>query len=450
MRNTGFRSNASSNSCDASVLKAPQELHNVDQIEFTLPCGLPCVVVTRPYGKSFGAALMLRVGSRDDPAGLPGLAHFSEHLAFRGENLAIVEKLSQDGAQMRAYTGPSYTQFQFAAHQEQLTEGLAFFANVVSSTDRTPETIRAEQPVFRHELSESLQSIRGRRNAAFQSFWRSVTGDPNWRIPAKKYVTCIRRLNRDVVEPFMRRYYVPANARLAIVAPLSAEQLRQSVEGTFADVESTQQGESSIPSVTSRRMWGNFDGSRYVWIKLVALTTRSDATMRFAAALAANRLGVGPHSALFRRLRSERSLAYNVSGDDWPDLDHTLVHCFASVHYHSLSIAIGIMLQEIRRLAGGGVNREQYEAFRRQRICQHEMRMEYPRELACFLAYEMLRPASERMHDSQAYLDHLEQLNIHDVNQAIAELLAPANRYLFIAGPVGPLARFQIRRWLMQ
>lgn len=421
-----------------------------DQLEFTLPCGLPCIAVTRPYGKMVGAALILRVGSRDDPARFPGLAHFSEHLAFRGENLAIVEELSQDGAQMRAYTGPSYTQFQFAGHQEQLTEGLAFFANVVSPKDRTAETIRAEQPVFRHELSESLQSSRGRRNAAFQSFWRSVTGDPNWRIPTKKYVTGIRRLNRDAVEPFMRRYYVPANARLAIVAPLSAERLRQAVDRTFADVEFTQHGDNSIPSVTPRRMWVNFDGNRYVWIKLVALTTRSDATMRFAAALAANCLGVGPHSALFRRLRSERSLAYNVSGDDWPDLDQTLVHCFASVHYHSLSIAIGIMLQEIRRLAGGGVSREQFEAFRHQRIRQHEMRMEYPRELACFLAYEMLRPASERMHDTQAYLDHLEQLSVDDVNAAIAELLAPVNRYLFVAGPVGPLARFRIRRWLLQ
>lgn len=421
-----------------------------DQIEFVLPCGLPCAIAPRPYGKSIGASLTLRVGSRDDPARLPGLAHFSEHIAFRGENLAIVEKHSQSGAQLQAYTGASYTYFQFTAHHDQLEEGLAFLANVVRSGERTPEAILAEQPIFRHELAAYVQSNRGRRNAAFQSFWRNVTGDPNWRIPAKKYLAVIRRLNRNAVEPFMQRYYAPANARLAIVAPQSSEQTRQMVERAFVDVGSGPNCVDSIPSATPNRMWVQFDRFRYVWIKLVARTTRSDSTMRFAAALAANSLGVGPHSTLFRRLRSERSLAYSVSADDWPDLDHTLVHCFASVHIRSLSLAIGIMLQEIRRLAADGASREQFEAFRLQRIRHHEMRMEYPRELASFLAYEMLRPASERLHDTPAYLHQLARLSVNDVNSAIAELLAPANRCLFLAGPVGPLARFKFRRWLRQ
>ena len=74
--------------------------------------------------------------------------------------------------------------------------------------------------------------------------------------------------------------------------------------------------------------------------------------------------------------------------------------------------------------------------------------MEYPRELASLFAYEMLRPPGERQHHAEAYLDFVERLSIDDVNLAIAELLSPANRYLFLSGPIGPLARFKIRRML--
>jgi predicted Zn-dependent peptidase len=422
-----------------------------DQLEFTLPCGLPCVVGTRPYGKTVGAALMLRVGSRDDPARFPGLAHFSEHLAFRGENLGLVEKLTQDGANVNAYTAPSYTHFHVAAHSLQLDDSLTFFANVLRNSPRTAEEISTEQQVFRHELSELQPEGDKYRNEALHQFWRSIIGDPNWRTSSRKQLAGIRRLKPKVVEPFMSRYFHPRNARLAIVAPRPANEIKSAVETAFAALEPTNaltHFENAISSVTPRRPVIKFDGIWYVWIKLVLLTTRSDPTMRFAAALVADQLGGGPHSALFRRLRSNRALAYLVSADDWPDLYRTVVDCFVSVRRRSLFEAFDIMLEEVRRLAAEGVGDEHFETFRRQKIWHHELAMEYPRELAGFYAYEMLRPTSERQHGSQAYLDFVEHLNVDDVNRAVAEMFAPANRYLFIAGPVGPLARFRIRRRL--
>lgn len=424
-----------------------------DQIEFTLPCGLRCVVVTRPYGKMVGAALMLRVGSRDDPARFPGLAHFSEHLAFRGENSRLVERLTQAGASVNAYTASSYTHFHLAAHSLQLDDSLAFFANVLRSAPRTAEEISTEQQIFRHELLEHQLASDKYRNEAFHQFWRSIIGDPNWRTSSRKQLAGIRRLTPHAVEPFMSRYFDPRNARLAIVAPRPVSEIKSAVEAAFAAIEPTNasaQVVNTIPFVTPRRPVIKFDGIWYVWIKLVLLTNRSDATMRFAAALVADQLGSGPHSALFRRLRSGRALAYSVSADDWPDLDRNVVDCFASVRRRSLFEAFDVMLDEIRRLAAEGTTAEDFEKFRRQRVCHHEMAMEYPRELAGFYAYEMLRPTSERQHGSQAYLDFVEQLKIDDVNRAIAELVAPASRYLFIAGPVGPLARLKIRRRLRQ
>ena len=157
----------------------------------------------------------------------------------------------------------------------------------------------------------------------------------------------------------MRRYYAPTNARLAIVAPRPALELKECVETAFATFEPMSpqlELHYSIPSVSPRRTFVQFDGIWYVWIRLALLSSRSDATMRFAAKLAANHLGYGPHSALFRRLRSDSSLAYAVSADDWPDLDRTVVHCFASVQRRSMFAALDIILEEIRRLVAEGIS----------------------------------------------------------------------------------------------
>lgn len=61
-----------------------------------------------------------------------------------------------------------------------------------------------------------------------------------------------------------------------------------------------------------------FGASRYMWVRLALRSKRSDSVMRLAARLVNHQLADGPHSALFRRLRTERALAYSVVSETWP------------------------------------------------------------------------------------------------------------------------------------
>lgn len=420
-----------------------------EQLEFVLPCGLPCVTATRPCGRSFGAALMLRVGYRHDPACSPGIAHLSEHMAFRGNNRTLSERLTNEGAHVDARTAASYTHFHVAGHADQLVEAISLLANVVQGGPRQLDELHAEREIVYHEMSE--YDLRGTRDEAYYGFWRSVLGDPNWRTTHEKQMKRVRKLTADDIRHFIDLHYHPQNARLAIVAPCSVAELRSSVEEIFSGVVSREERtefNAPFPDTLVRNTTFVFDGNWYTWLRLAMRSKRSDAVMRLAAALVNHQLGDGPHSILFRRLRSERALAYSVASEAWPDLDRTLVDTFISVPRRSLWSALNIVLEEVRKLAVDGVSNEEFDSYRRQLIRRHELSMDHPKELADFLAYEMLRPPSERYSSAQARVDFLAQVSRDDVNRAITELLMPTNRYLFVSGPVGPLARFKIRRVL--
>jgi predicted Zn-dependent peptidase len=128
-------------------------LYNADQIEFTLPCGLQCVAAIRPYGKSFGAALMLPVGYRHDPARLQGIAHLSEHMAFRGDNRALAERLTNEGGDVNAWTAASYTHFRVVGHEDQFATAISLLVNVIRGGPRQLNEFHAEREILFHEMS---------------------------------------------------------------------------------------------------------------------------------------------------------------------------------------------------------------------------------------------------------------------------------------------------------
>lgn len=209
-------------------------MHTDKQLEFTLPCGLPCVVVTRPYGKSFGAALMLPVGYRHDPDRLQGITHLSEHMAFRGENRALAERLTNDGARVNAWTSASYTHFHVTGHADQFAEAISLLANVVRGGPRQLAEFHAEREILYHEMSGYV--MQGRRDEAYHGFWRAILGDPNWRTTYQKQKAQVRQLSADVIRQFIEWNYCPQYARLAVVAPRPVAELRRSLVEIFSDI----------------------------------------------------------------------------------------------------------------------------------------------------------------------------------------------------------------------
>jgi predicted Zn-dependent peptidase len=414
----------------------------------TLPNELQLIAVERPYGKTFALALALRVGSFDDPPRLAGMAHFCEHLAFRGQNQELVETLTRLGVAVDAYTAYDFTLFTVRGHVEHLELALKFIGNVLQREPRTADEIAAEGSIVRHEFGEDTVSSR---EVALDRYWRASLGDPQWKVTRSNLRSIAKRLTADVVNSFLMERYHPSNARLAVVAPLDPGAVRRSLENVLAS-EPQRQRYENVASVaaprTPRRITISVDPFKYAWVYFFYVVDRTDIVTRLTAMALSDRLGHGPHSELFQRFRTNRPLAYSVYADDHLHLGRTAIYCHTAVPGRSVKDSLNILLDCETDVRTKGFTAEELQGIKRNMILNKELHLDYPEHLAAHLAYEALRPPDEVLLLPEDHVQRISNMTLQEVNDTARAILCPANRFTFIGGRVGPFTRWHIRRKL--
>jgi predicted Zn-dependent peptidase len=417
---------------------------------FQLPNGLQVAAVERPYSKTFAIALAIGVGSFDDSRELPGLAHFGEHLAFRGPNKELAETLTELGGYVNAYTGFDHTMFLARGHIDHLPLTIQFVANVLRNEPRTEEDVAKERNIVWHEISGG--SNQHDREADLDCHLRAALGDPNWTVSRRKWLTKLKRMSAARVNTFQQLYYHPANARLAFVGSCARDQLRCTFEEPFSSAATGEPGQvkPKQPLQSPKRLDFTVDASPYVWVYFTHLVSHTDALTRFAAEVLARLIGGGPHSALFRQLRTERQLAYSVHADDLLYRHCTGLYCYATVSRWSVNKTLDVMLECENKFFLRGIDAPELDNARLRISRGFETHIDYPEHLATYLAYELLRPPKNALIHPQDYLQFISALTLDDVNEAAKILLSPSRRRVYIGGKIGPFARFRARRKMLK
>jgi predicted Zn-dependent peptidase len=412
----------------------------------TLPNGLQLLAVERPNSKTFVIALAVGVGSFDDPQDFPGLAHFCEHLKFRGANEELGERITALGGYVNGHTSIDHTLYEVRGHVDYLPLAIEFVANVLRNEPRTDEEIAQERSIVRHEFSHEDKSDR---EISFDRYSRAALGDPNWNVTPKQSLTKLKRLTADSLDTFQRAHYRANNVRLACISPISLSELQRNLEvhlSTNVAEESSSKTATTQRPTLRKRVLVNVDAFSYLWITFTYIARNTNPVTRFAAEILADLTGSGPHSMLFRQLRTDRQLAYSVHADDLPYRHCTAIYWHTTVSRWSLKPALDVFVECEKRFTNGGITAEELESAKLRLKRSFEMYIDYPEHLAAFLAYEALRADSDALLQPDRYLQTLSNLTLEELNEVAAALLSAANRVVFVGGRVGPMGRFLIRR----
>lgn len=184
--------------------------------------------------------LFYGVGAGDDPAGKSGLAHFLEHMMFKGsERVADGEfsrRVAREGGQDNAFTSRDVT----AYHQTVEATRLGLVAMMEADRLRAPlypaEGVEPERAVI---LEERRQRTDSNPRARFrEAFDAAMWGRQHWRgRPIIGWPEDIRAITRDDMLDFHRRWYAPANAVLVVAGAVEEEALRRVVESEYGGAE---------------------------------------------------------------------------------------------------------------------------------------------------------------------------------------------------------------------
>jgi zinc protease len=289
---------------------------------FTLGNGLEVVVVPDHRAPVVTHMIWYKVGGADETAGKSGLAHFLEHLMFKGTekypNDAFSQRVSDIGGQENAFTSSDYTGYYQRVPREHLKEMMAMEADRITGLVLTDDVVKPELNVVLEEQNMRVANNPSGRlgeqmDAALylnHPYGRPVIG---WRQE-------IEKLNRDDALAFYRRFYTPNNAVVVIAGDVTPEQVKAYADETYAKIpprieigardrpkEPVQEASRTVTLADPRVEQPSVN--RYY---LVASSTTAKPGESEALDVLAHVLGNGSNSRLYRTLVVDKGIALNA------------------------------------------------------------------------------------------------------------------------------------------
>ena len=224
----------------AAALLAPAAIAEPIKVaNFMLPNGLELVVIPDRRAPVVTHMIWYKVGSADETAGKSGLAHFLEHLMFKGTAKNPTGHFSRVvatiGGQENAFTSSDYTGYYQRVPTEQLKTVMEFEADRMTGLQLTDEVVLPERNVILEEQNQRVgNNPRARLGEQIDAalFLNHPYGRPviGWR-------QVMEGLTRDDALAFYRRFYGPNGAVVVIAGDIDPEQARKFAEDTYGKVK---------------------------------------------------------------------------------------------------------------------------------------------------------------------------------------------------------------------
>lgn len=263
--------------------------------------------------RSVAMGIWLRRGSRDENDGEGGLAHFIEHMVFKGtekrSQAQIAQEMDAIGGQTDAFTTQEYAGFHVKVLDQHVPRAVDLLSDIVLSPRFDRDELERERRVIFEEIKTVEDNPEEFAHELFaQAFWpdhplgRPILGQPE----------TVARFDRDDLLRFFRRTYAPSNMIVVAAGNVEHEQLLSLVESRFARLETPPDGILATPpqpSMTVRLEDKDLEQAHIVLGTVAPSQTSSD---RFVSYVLNAILGGSLSSRLFQVIREEHGLAYTV------------------------------------------------------------------------------------------------------------------------------------------
>ena len=233
----------------ASSASAQTTVTSDPPASFTLGNGLKVVVIPDHRTPVVTEMIWYKVGSADETPGKSGLAHFLEHLMFKGTARHPAGEFSKTvrriGGDENAFTSTDYTGYFQRVPRDQLGSMMEFEADRMTGLILNDDNVLHERDVVLEEYNMRVANNPEARLTE-QIMAALYLNHPYGR-PVIGWHHEIEKLNREDALAFYRRFYAPNNATLVIAGDVNADDVRPMAERTFGMV-------APQPAIPERRI----------------------------------------------------------------------------------------------------------------------------------------------------------------------------------------------------
>ncbi|MDQ3867795.1 MAG: insulinase family protein [Actinomycetota bacterium] len=406
--------------------------------------GLRVVTADMPQAKSVACFVMLAAGSRYETRETNGIAHFAEHMFFKGtENRPSAREIAGEidsiGGEFNAFTGKEYTGYYVKCAAEHRDVALDVLVDMLRHSKFDPDEIEREKGVIVEEMNMYYDTPRDYLEGVYDEL---LYGDQplGWDIIGTKET--VRAATRDTFLAYLDRWYRAPRIVAGVAGAVGDDALTR-LESLLGDVQNgtTGQPDPVAWEQAEPRVKIHSKKSDQAHVRLGVHSYRLDHPDRYALSVLATVLGGGMSSRLFSEVRERRGLAYYIYGYNQGYTDTGTLYAQGGVDINRIDEAVRTIIGEFARIASEPVSADELEKARNFAKGRLVLSLEDPRGLILFgLRSEVLEGKTREPDDVVAGLD---AVTVADVQRVAADLIREDRLNLAVIGPFDDPDRFE-------
>jgi len=409
----------------------------------TLDNGLRVLTADLPYAQSVAVMVMLAAGSRYETAESGGIAHFAEHMFFKGTERRpsarqIAGEIDAIGGEFNAFTGKESTAYYVKCAAEHRDVALDVLVDMLRNSLFDVDEIEREKGVIVEEMNMYYDTPRDYIGGIYEQL---LWGDQPLGRDTIGTKETIRDATRETFTSYLDRWYRPSRMVLGVAGRIGdgLEEKVLELLGDFADAE-TGEPEPTAPNSNGRVRVATKQ-SEQAHVSLGVHSVPLDHPDRYTIQLLATALGGGMSSRLFTEVRERRGLAYYVYGLNHSYTDAGTLFSQAGVDIGRIDDAVTTIAAELRKIAAEPLPADELEKARNFTKGRFVLQLESPQGLIMFgLRKEVLE---RRLPDPEEVVRGLDAVTNDDVARVASELIANDRLRLAVIGPFDDPERFE-------
>ncbi len=211
---------------------------SLQTFQFALQNGMQVLVIPDHRAPVVTQMLWFKVGAVDDPPGLSGMAHFFEHMMFRGTKAVpgdlFAQSIARNGGENNAFTTRDYTAFYEQIAVDRLKLAMDLEADRMSNLDLSDNNVTTERDVV---LEERRMRVENNPQAlANEQMDAALHLSHPYGRPVLGWTEEVRRIDRVSAQDFYRHHYAPNNATLILAGDITPEAARAIAQAGYGKV----------------------------------------------------------------------------------------------------------------------------------------------------------------------------------------------------------------------
>ncbi len=364
----------------------------------------PRVISARmPGTRSFSAAVYVMVGSRQETRGKSGLAHFMEHITFKGtRDLETTREVSEAiegvGGSSNAATDRETTVYWARLPVREAELGIHVLAELTMRPRLRSEDIAHEREIiideirsYRDDPAQFIYNIWDEAYFGDTPLGREIAGDED----------SVRALSDSDIRDFWAAAYRPANLVVSVAGDISHDDVVELVDRSFGRGQGTDLDVLAAPPVPQERMRLDHRHTAQAHVCLGLTALPRDHADQWTLDLLNTILGDGASSRLFLKIREEEGLAYDVHSFQTDYADCGMLQVYMGVDADDVVPAVHSVMAEFARLRDEPVSPGELQRARNFTLGRLELRLEESRAMASFLG------SQEALHERVLTMDEV-------------------------------------------